>query len=166
MAQQEHMAIEETRMNIAQEAHRHIENARAEEAWTAQQTLIQVEASANAEAQMVNLRMRQVEMQAEKAIAEESRVANHEVLRTQNIIGEARSWISQKENAINVQENEIMRLRHELETARKQNDEIKRKDLHKKDLLTAKGSNECTRKLAQRRRKKPKSEKSKWKKEW
>ena len=52
--------------------------ATSEEAWTAQQYMIQVETSAQAEAERNNAKVKEIEMQAERLVFDSTHVATQE----------------------------------------------------------------------------------------
>ena len=114
LSEEHRSALQETKRTIIYEAQNKIEQARAEEAWTAQQHLIQIQASTDIEAEANRVKLRNIELQANAVIEHEARKAAQERIKTSEVISEARAEFEVRTNKEKQQEHELQMLRNEL----------------------------------------------------
>ena len=117
---------EENKARLVQEANQLIELARTEEAWTAHQMIVQVQHNAQHEAMRNAERLREVELRAESLIADTANAASRERESKADIIEEAKSVISSRDNKLSEQEQEIARLKQMLYDANHRADAARR----------------------------------------
>ena len=116
--QQEHVqAVEETKKTLVFEASRSLEYAKQEEAWTAQQHMDQVNASAHVESEIRSRQVAELEYRANTLYEQEARAAALERNKNVLFVQEAQQEILHKESTAKCLESEVTRLRKELATS-------------------------------------------------
>ena len=90
---------------------RRIDEARSEEAWTAKQTLIQAEASAQMKLQQAEVKVNVVEQRASSIIHETAQAETRESQKKKEVIEAANSILTDRERKIAEQEREIQQLK-------------------------------------------------------
>ena len=108
----------------------HARNLCSEEAWTAQQALMQMQALTQLLQQQAANRVKRVETQAESFVREASHAETRESKQKQEVIEVATSILTDRDSTIRKQEEELKRLREE-QLMERQANEIWRRDVQR-----------------------------------